>query len=204
MFSLSKFCKNNKRLYVLSAATEPQPFLQLRSASCDQNRWSRLGGCLSAAPCSPGWSAADPAERREDDDTATERPRPPPRTRGGEGMRGQRGRRPLREWINQLITPQGGHRHGTESDVTAPTLRRRGHWDVSSAATLDSGLMRKSSLCWISCTASNRKNKNIHDVREHHLMALTVIDPHSLSLTPTSSSLTFFAFFFFFAEVAVI
>lgn len=74
---------------------------------------------------------------------------------------------------------------------------------MSSAATLDSGLMRKSSVCWISCTA-NRKNKNIHDVRERHLVDLTVIDPHSLSLTPTSSSLTFFAFFFFFAEVTVI
>lgn len=33
-------------------------------------------------------------------------------------------------------------------------------------------------------------------------MALTIIDPHSFSLTPTSSSLTFFAFFFF-AEVAI-
>lgn len=73
---------------------------------------------------------------------------------------------------------------------------------MSSAATLDSGLMRKSSLCWISCTASNRKNDKIHDVRGRHLVALAVIDPHSL--TPTSSSLTFFAFFFFFAEVAVI
>lgn len=75
---------------------------------------------------------------------------------------------------------------------------------MSSAATLDSGLMRKSSLCWISCPASNRKNDKIHDVRGRHLVALAVIDPHSLSLTPTSSSLTFFAFFFFFAEVAVI
>lgn len=31
------------------------------------------------------------------------------------------------------------------------TLSSKGHWDVSSLATLDSGLMRKSPVSWISC-----------------------------------------------------
>lgn len=30
------------------------------------------------------------------------------------------------------------------------TFNRRGQWDVSNEGTLDSGLMKKSPLCWIS------------------------------------------------------
>lgn len=67
------------------------------------------------------------------------------------GPQGRWGREPaaLSEWINTFIMPHV--RLGKRSvGKRIPTFSSNGHWDVSKLATLDSGLMRKSPLSWMS------------------------------------------------------
>lgn len=115
MFSLSKFCNNNTQSECHNRADHPPLYLLASAESCDQNKCSSLR-LPRRRPLLSGRAAVNPAERWEDVGSAAERPCLPPRTGGGEA----RGAGPqlLGEWINQIITPQGGYRQlGTEREV---------------------------------------------------------------------------------------
>ncbi len=91
-------------------------------------------------------AAADPIEHRS---SRAEPERCNPAAQNG--PQGRWGTEPaaLGEWINTFITPHMNSVRGFVGKQTL-TFSSNGHWDVSKLATLDSGLMRKSPLSWIS------------------------------------------------------